>query len=135
MFEKILKDDYYCYVYKDKLDNGQTIDFIFWMHDRNLFTIEMQIYSKRKKKSSHFLDTTGKCGLKGLHLARLVLICFIEFLEEITPIGESKQIVVGASDSKRMRIYKHYLGKLGFKYTRTTFGDMAMCLDVKGKEV
>ena len=70
-------------------------------------------------------------------LARLVLKCFIEFLEETTPIGKSQRIVIGASDNQRNRIYKHYLSRLGFKYDRmpSVGGGMGMCLYVVGKKV
>ena len=74
--------------------------------------------------------------IKGLLLGKLTLQCFIEFLEETTPIGETKRVVVGASDSRRMRIYKHYLSKLGFKYERMPMlnGGMGMCYHINGKK-
>ena len=136
MFDRTLRDGCYCYKYLDTLKNGQTIDFTFWEHENGVYGVEMEIYSKRKKKSSQFLETTGKCGIKGLLLAKLTLQCFIEFLEETTPIGKIKRIVIGASDNRRMRIYKHYLSKLGFKYERMPMlnGGMGMCLYVIGKK-
>jgi len=135
MFERTLRDGYYCYKYVDTVEN-QTIDFTFWEHINDAYGVEMEIYSKRKKRSSQFLETTGKCGLKGLLLAKLVIQCFIEFLEEDTPIGKTKRIVVTASDNRRMRIYKHYLSKLGFKYERMPMlhGGMCMCYYVDGKK-
>ncbi len=136
MFEHTLRDGYYCYKYLDTLENGQTIDFTFWEHPNDIYGVEMEIYSKRKKKSSQFIETTGKCGIKGLLLAKLTIQCFIEYLEEITPIGKTKRIVVTASDNRRMRIYKHYLSKLGFKYERMPIlhGCMGMCYYVNGKK-
>lgn len=135
MFDRVIRDGFYCYTYKDTIENSQTIEFTFWECENDVFTVEMEIYSKRKKKSSQFLETTGKVGIKGLLLARLVLQCFIDFLEETTTIGNSKRIVVGASDNRRKRIYKHYLSRLGFKYDRMPIvgGGMGMCLEVKGK--
>ena len=135
MFDYGVRYENYCYTYKDILDNGQTIEFIFWAWDNNVFSVQMEIYSKRKKKSAQFLEATGKCGLQGLILARLVLKCFIEFLEETTPIGTTKYIMITGSDNRRMRIYKHFLTKLGFEYTRTKFKFMGMCRDVEGKKV
>ena len=134
MFDHTLRDGYWCYKYLDTLENGQTIDFTFWECENDVFTVEMEIYSKRKKKSSQFLETTGKCGIKGLLLAKLVLQCFTEFLGENTPIGKSKRIVVEGSENRRNRIYKHYLGKLGFKPIRTPYGGMGLCLEVIGKK-
>ena len=134
-YSKEIEGEYCGYTYKDILPNGQTIEFIFYdWHEDDVFTVSMEIYSKRKKRSRDFLESTGKCGISGLILAKLVLECFIEYLKEITPIGKSKQIMVHASDNKRKRIYKRHLSKLGFVYTRTKFKDMAMCIDINGKK-
>ena len=128
-----LEDDYYGYKYKDILPNGQTIEFNFVSYYENtLYSVEMEIYSKRKRKSISYLDSTGKCGMSGLILAKSVLVCFIEYIKEITPKDITIQILVQGSDNRRTRIYKRYLTKLGFSYTRTKFQDMGMCINVKG---
>lgn len=135
MFEKCRDDDgYFYYDCKERLKTGQTLSMKFWYYEyENLYTVEMEIFSKRKRKSSSFLDVTGRGGIEGLILAKMLLECFIEYLAEITPVGKSKKIVIGASNSRRMKIYKHYLGKIGFVYTRTPFNDMGMVIEVRGK--
>ena len=143
MFEyKLIDDDnsnddyqYYTYYYKDTLSNNQTIEFKFWSYnDKNIYTLSMEIFSKRKRKSKSFLDTTGKCGLEGLLLARLVLICFIDFIKESTNKQTITKIVIYGSDSRRTKIYKYYLNKLGFTYKRTPFQDMGMCIEIVGEQ-
>lgn len=135
MFDFDVTEKGKCFKYKELLDNGQTIQLIFWSHFKSsIWSVDMSLYSKRKRVSNDRLVSTGKCGLKGLIAAKLIVECFILHLKEITPIGSSRQIVAYADDGKRRRIYEHYLKRLGFEKKKTRWNDIAMCIDVEGEK-
>ena len=58
--------------------------------------------------------STGKCGVEGLIWAKNGLLEFEKFIKK----EDLKQrIVVRWTDSKRKRVYKHYLEKEAYKLT------------------
>lgn len=56
---------------------------------------------------------TGKVGITGLLLSQQILIGFILYILE-----SGQTVFVGGADSRRFRIYRHYLSQLGFRQTR-----------------
>lgn len=56
---------------------------------------------------------TGRCGMHGLVVAKQMLLVFILIF-----LQPGQTLFVGGADGRRFRIYRHHLGKLGFKETR-----------------
>lgn len=136
-------EDKYLYEYH-QLSNGQTaaIMFVAWDYDdRTDFYVAFAIADKKKQIKRWFneegngdLDcaTTGKCGVEGLVWA------FQEIekaLEELPTYSRNRRanVIVMASDSRRFRIYEHFLKRLGFK--KQPYQDDGMVLMKKLKKV
>ena len=84
------------------------------------WNVAFAINNKRKHIKSWIKDeesmdcSTGKCGVEGLIWAKNGLLEFEKFIKK----EDLKQrIVVRWTDSKRKRVYKHYLEKEGYKLT------------------
>ena len=84
------------------------------------WNVAFAINNKRKHikswiKGEETMDcSTGKCGVEGLIWAKNGLLEFENFIKK----EDLKQrIVVRWTDSKRKRVYKHYLEKEGYKLT------------------
>ena len=84
------------------------------------WNVVFAINNKRKRIKSWIKDeeamdcSTGKCGVEGLIWAKNGLLEFENFIKKE---GLKQRIIVRWTDSKRKRVYKHYLEKEGYKLT------------------
>lgn len=107
------------------LSNGQTAAIIFDRYDTAkvvYYYVMFAIGSKRKhvdawlfSQAANDLDcnTTGKCGIEGLIWAYTKLQEF-ENVSRIDNNSKEVRIIIQGSDSRRFRIYEHFLKRLGY---------------------
>lgn len=129
-----------CCWYDDytKLSNNQTAGIAIIRNDlcRDYeWCVLFAIANKKKKVSDYFhgicdLETeiTGKCGMEGLIWAYHEIEEFIEILESRHREGHTgevrrNKIVVEAADSRRFRVYEHFLKRLGFRKQVDVYGE------------
>lgn len=128
------------YYAQTKFSNNQT-GIIFFTKDRlkncTEFTVAFGISNKKKYIKQWLLGKkdmesyiTGNCGIEGLVWAKNALL---QFEECISKIYRHSRIVVIASDSRRKRIYRHYLEREGYKFCRY-YGYEALIKNIKGEE-
>lgn len=116
------------YIEYGKLSNGQTAMIVFDKYQRGLTYYYYVLFgiADKKKTLRHWLmedgcgdfDTlcTGKCGTEGLVWAFKKIEEFIYEREYWKNQKTYKnKIVVLGSDTRRYRIYRHFLKRLGFK--------------------
>jgi len=126
--------DYQYYYEFLKMKNNQTavIAFIKYDYDRHTDYYVVFGIANKKKILQAWLDetgngdielqTTGKSGsVEGLIWAYKKIQEFANEFHSDKNIKERK-IIVMASDSRRYRIYKHYLSRIGFTEQPTTDG-------------
>lgn len=121
MFKKCYTEDNSYFSYKEKLNNNQTVWVWFWeckdRHNKVYYSMGAEIYSKKKNIDKNLCNATitGKCGLSGLYLIKIVLELFIEFIEN-KKNSNITHLLIEWTDRKRENVYKKYLSKMGFKY-------------------
>lgn len=117
-------DSEYNYWYEyNKLPNGQSSIIVFTLHRDSYGKIEWHVgyaIADKKKYLRAWLccgerniieyKETGTCGFDGLILAYRKLQ---ELEKSYCSTGEI--IVVEASDSRRFRVYEHFLKRIGYK--------------------
>lgn len=126
--------DYQYYYEFLKMKNNQTavIAFIKYDYDRHIDYYVVFGIANKKKILQAWLDetgngdielqTTGKSGsVEGLIWAYKKIQEFANEFHSDKNIKERK-IIVMTSDSRRYRIYKHYLSRIGFTEQPTTDG-------------
>ena len=116
----IFDKDAFQWVAKSRIEN-QTIEVRFSgycnkFRVKNHWWVSACIYNKRKDKSSHYenFDSSGNIGIKGLIEIKNILIDFENFVKK-QYVDEGHYIVIWGSDARRRRIYKKYLGKIGYR--------------------
>ena len=114
-------EDKYIYYSKKKMKNNQTAYFFltsYYNDKRYDFAISFAVANKRKdiknwmcdKQNNIKLKSSGSCGLEALIWAKNQLI----LLEKCC--HPTDKISVYGEDSRRGRVYKAYLDRLGYKY-------------------
>lgn len=98
-------------------DNG---DDDFTMQSEYKYWVGLYIGPRQNKDRNMDGLSTGRCGMKGLVIARQMLLHYI--LKRLRP---GQTIFVGGADGRRFRIYEYWLGKLGFRRTNYR-GESAM---------
>lgn len=126
-----LDGHYYGYFAKDQLSNGQSIS-IFFLEEKTSRNIEFHIalaIANRKKHIREWIlgerdllsfKSTGTCGIEGLIWAKKKLVEFESFITDrhaknLYSNDTKITIVVGSTDAKRKRVYRHGLKKLGYE--------------------
>lgn len=116
---KRIRQDHLEYYYKTKNELNQIITISFYSFNVNgilkSWSVELYI-GKRKHKSKFFEEcvSTGKDGVKSLVWAKKCLEEFIAYLIEYQN-ERNHNIIIYASNSKRMRVYVRGLSSLDFK--------------------
>ena len=135
MFKFDYKDGYW-YDYTT-LSNGQTAGMLLDKYDTDkvvYYYVCFGIANKKKHLKRWLFQTeennvddnvTGKCGTEGLLWAFERLKFFGE-MEVIQDKKREVRIVVQGSDSRRFRIYQHFLKRLG--YTKRWEQEYGWCL-------
>lgn len=112
----------YPHLYTHKDQSGQVVQMMFFMDNDNPETtlkrdktwwVTLYIGDRRLKNLNVDGLSTGKIGIRGLMIAKQMLIHFI-----INEMNFGQRIVVHPYDSKRRRVYSAVLEKMGFKRSR-----------------
>lgn len=101
---------------------NQTVEVCFTEYTNDIkrktyWFISAIIYNKRKNKSMLYENTisSGNFGIKGLIVIKNIILNFEDFIKNRHTNKEHFLIIYG-SDSKRRRIYKESLKRIGFSY-------------------
>lgn len=113
----------YIFTVTDKMPSGMTVEINFvgycWDDQKTAeFTIELNVYKKRKDKSSIFLKRTGKDGLKTLFFAKKAIKEFEPYILERYGYRHKKMFInIQWTDNKRRDIYYRGLKDIGYQFT------------------
>jgi hypothetical protein len=74
----------------------------------------VSLYIGPRKNKDINMDrlSTGRVGLEGLTVAHQMMMFFM-----LTTMQPGQSVFVGGADSRRFRVYQHYLSRLGFRQT------------------